>query len=64
MDLVVIYKNAEKQQIEKIKEAINGIFRNYFIDLVYVVFMSSEEWEKRYRMADRFVLQIIRTLQK
>ena len=64
MDLVVIYKNAEKPQIEMIKESINGIFRAYFIEIVYVVFMSSEEWEKRYRMADRFVLQIIRTLQK
>lgn len=64
MDLVVVYKNAEKPQIEKIKESINTIFRGYFIEIVYVVFMSAEEWEKRYRMADRFVLQIIRTLPK
>lgn len=64
MDLVVIYKNAEKPQIDAIKEEINGIFRWYFIELVYVVFMSAEEREKRYRMADRFVLQIMRTLQK
>ncbi|HCY20900.1 TPA: hypothetical protein DIC40_03460 [Patescibacteria group bacterium] len=64
MDLVVIYKNAEKPQIDKIKDEINTIFRNYFIEIVYVVFMSTEEREKRYRLADRFVLQIMRSIQK
>jgi hypothetical protein len=62
MDLVVIYKNCEKQQIDVIKENINEIFRKYFIETVSVVFMSLEEREKRYRLADRFVLQIMRTL--
>ncbi len=60
MDLIVIYKNLEKPQIDKIKDAINEIFRIYFIDTVSVVFMSADEWDKRYRLADRFVLQILR----
>ncbi len=60
MDLVVIYKNLEKPQIEKIKDSINEIFRTYFIETVSVVFMSAEERDKRYRLADRFVLQILR----
>jgi len=64
MDLVVIYKNAEKPQIDKIKDEINTIFRDYFIEIVYVVFMSAEEREKRYRLADRFVLQIMRSIQQ
>ncbi len=64
MDLIVIYKNAEKPQIDKIKDEINSIFRDYFIEIVYVVFMSNEEREKRYRLADRFVLQIMRSIQK
>jgi len=64
MDLVVIYKYAEKPQIDKIKDEINTIFRQYFIEIVYVVFMSTEEREKRYRLADRFVLQIMRSIQK
>ncbi|MEI6426110.1 MAG: hypothetical protein WCO66_02035 [Candidatus Absconditabacteria bacterium] len=64
MDLVVIYKNAEKQQIDMIKEEINSVFRSYFIEIVYVVFMSAEERDKRDRMADRFVIQIKTTLQK
>lgn len=63
MDLVVIYKNLEKPQIDKIKESISEIFRLYFIDTVNVVFMSLDEWNKRYRLADRFVLDIIRTKQ-
>jgi hypothetical protein len=60
MDLIVIYKNMEKPQIDQIKDSINEIFRSYFIETVSVVFMSSEEWYKRYRLADRFVLQILR----
>lgn len=60
MDLIVIYKNLEKPQIDQIKDAINEIFRGYFIETVSVVFMSAEEWDKRYRLADRFVLQILR----
>jgi len=63
MDLVVIYKNLEKPQIDKIKESISDIFMWFFIECVNVVFMSVDEWEKRYRLADRFVLDIMRTKQ-
>ncbi len=59
-DLVIIYKNCEKPQIDTIKGNINEVFRWYFIETVSVVFMSIEEWQKRYRLADRFVLQIMR----
>jgi hypothetical protein len=64
MDLVVIYKNCEKPQIYMIKENINEIFRTYFIEVVSVVFMSNEEWQKRDRLADRFVIQIKKSLIK
>ena len=64
MDLVVIYKNCEKPQIDMIKDNINEIFRAYFIELVSVVFMSTEEWQKRDRLADRFVIQIKKSLYK
>ena len=62
MDLVVIYKNCEKPQIDMIKENINEIFRSYFIEIVWVVFMSLEERQKRDRLADRFVIQIKKSL--
>jgi hypothetical protein len=32
------------------------------IENVSVVFMSEEEWKKRYRLADRFVLNIMRAI--
>ena len=60
MDMIVIYKHMEKQQIDEMKQAIGEIFRDFFIENVSIVFMSSEEWEKRYRLADRFVLQVMR----
>ena len=63
MDLVITYKNCEKPQLDLIKDQINDIFRNYYIETVAVVFMSLEEWQKRYRLADRFVLQIMRNNQ-
>ncbi|MFA7298335.1 MAG: hypothetical protein WC010_01695 [Candidatus Absconditabacterales bacterium] len=62
MDLVVVYKNCEKPQIDMIKENINEIFRAYFIEIVSVVFMGLEEWQKRDRLADRFVIQIKKSL--
>ena len=62
MDLVVIYKNCEKPQIDMIKENINEIFRKYFIETVSVVFMHNEERQKRDRLADRFVIQIKKSL--
>lgn len=62
MDLVVVYKNCEKPQIDMIKDNINEIFRGYFIEIVNVVFMGIEEWQKRDRLADRFVIQIKKSL--
>jgi hypothetical protein len=62
MDLVIIYKNCDKLLTDQIKEEINNIFRNYFIEVVSLVFMPADEREKRTRLADRFVLQIMRSL--
>lgn len=60
MDMIVIYKHMEKPQIEEMKQSIGNVFRDFFIENVSIVFMSAEEWEKRYRLADRFVLQVMR----
>lgn len=64
MDLVVIYKNCEKPQIDMIKQNIDEIFRKYFIESASVVFMSLEERQKRDRLADRFVILIKKSLTK
>ena len=50
----------EKPQIDELKNKIAELFREFFIENISVVFMSTEEREKRYRLADKFVLQVIR----
>lgn len=61
LDLVVIHKNVEKPTLDAIKESIGNLFRNYFIETAQVVFMSLEEYQRRYRLADKFVLQLMRS---
>ncbi len=63
MDLVIIYKNCEKAQLDKFRENIGEVFKDYFIEVVNVVFMTSDDWEKRYRLSDKFVIDIMRTKQ-
>ncbi len=62
IDLIVIYNDLPESKISEMKENISKIFQDCFIKQVYVVFMSAEEREKRYRLADRFVLSIMRQL--
>jgi hypothetical protein len=63
LDLVVIHKNCEKSSLDAIKESITFLFRDYFIEAAHVTFMSIEEFQRRYRLADKFVLQLMRTKQ-
>ena len=60
IDIVIIYQHMEKPQIDELKKWISELFREFFIENASIVFMSSEEREKRYRLADKFVLQVIR----
>ncbi len=62
IDLIVIYKNLENQQLDTIKKDISLHFQDNVISQVSVVFMSLDEWTKRYRLADRFVLNILRCI--
>ncbi len=62
IDLIVIYKDLEPQQLETLKREISLYFQDNFITQVSVVFMSITEWTKRYRLADRFVLNILRCI--
>ncbi len=64
MDLVLIHSNAEKPILEQIKSEISDLFTKYFIYNLSVTFMSTSEWEKRYRLADKFVLKILGTIGK
>jgi hypothetical protein len=60
MDLIVIYKDCEREEVEPIKIQISDIFREHFIENISVVFMSAQEWDQRYRLADKFVLNIMK----
>ena len=60
MDIIIIYQHMEKPQIDELKTGIAELFREFYIENASIVFMSLDEWEKRYRLADKFVLQVIR----
>ena len=56
---MVVYKFLERPAIDKIKEDISNILKSYFIDVAQIVFMPHEDFERRYRLADKFVLSLI-----
>lgn len=61
LDMVIIYKNCEKSLLEVVKDDISNVFRNYFIETAQISFMSLDEFQRRYRLADKFVLNLMRT---
>ncbi len=61
IDMVIIYKNCEKSLLDVVKDDISNIFRNFFIETAQISFMSIEEFQRRYRLADKFVLNLMRT---
>jgi hypothetical protein len=48
--------------LDKMKEEINDLFRKYFIDTVALVLMSNDEFSKRQRLADKFVLNLLQNI--
>lgn len=63
-DLVLIYEADAVDFLSKIKEDINEVFRSYLIEAVSIVLMSASDFDKRYRLADKFVLSLIRNVKK
>jgi len=64
MDLVVVYDESAKDYLEKIKWDIEEVFRGYLIEHITVWFMATTEFDKRYRLADKFVLNLMRSLKE
>lgn len=60
IDLVLVYYENNPNHIEQLKTHINEILRSYFIETASIVFLSNDERNRRYRLADKFVLSIIR----
>ncbi len=61
LDMVIIYKNCEKSLLDVIKNDISEVFRNFFIETAQISFMSLDEFQRRYRLADKFVLNLMRS---
>lgn len=63
-DLIIIYKPAAVDYLPKIKEDVERLLDSYLIrsdtNQNKLVLMSQSEFEKRYRLADKFVLTIMR----
>lgn len=62
VDLVLIYEPLAVDYLWKIKEDIDRLFDTYLIrsDQNKLVLLSASEFDKRYRLADKFVLQLMR----
>jgi hypothetical protein len=60
--LVLIYDIAAIEHLPQIKEDIARLFDGYLLrsDMNKIVLMSQSEFDKRYRLADKFVLQLMR----
>lgn len=58
-DMVVVYKTTDPEFLSDMKNKISEIFVDYYIDNVGVVFMQSWDFQRRYRLADKFVLNLI-----
>lgn len=60
MDIILIHNDMPKEMIDQLKYEISECFRSFRIESASIVFMTAEERDKRYRLADRFVLQVMR----
>ena len=49
--------------LETLQKEMSELFHDYLMDRINVVFMSLDDFSKRSRMADKFVLNLLRTNQ-
>lgn len=59
MDIVIIHEASGKELTPEIKDKVTRIFAHYHTDTVKLVFMSSDEFQKRVRLTDKFVLTMM-----
>ena len=62
MDMVLIYNTSHTFHLAKLKTKITEVFRLFLIEYVNVVFLTTDEFDQRYRLADKFVLNLMRQL--
>lgn len=64
MDLVIVHTVHAWDYLPMIKQSIEEIFREYLLEHVTVRYMPQDEFEKRNRVADKFVISLMRSLQQ
>ena len=62
-DVVMITHPALLWSLETLQKEMSELFHDYLMDRINVVFMSLDDFSKRSRMADKFVLNLLRTNQ-
>lgn len=59
-DLVFVYTSPETD-IETIKEQLSTVFRQYMIESAMLWYLSSQDFDRRSKMADKFVINLLRS---
>ena len=59
--LVVLFTEHGDELREKIKSDMEELFRQYLIEHTIITLMSKTEFDRRYRVADKFVLNLMRS---
>lgn len=62
MDLVLLYHDLSDTDIKDLKQSIAKKCMEYFITSISITCMTQKERDQRYRLADKFVLSIMKGL--
>ena len=57
VDLVFVYNNVEDVFLQDLKKKLNDFFDTYFVD-VKLYFLSKQDYEKRLKFADKFIVKL------
>ena len=61
IDLVVLFTEHGDEMRDQIKNDMENLFREYLIEHTVITLMSKTEFDRRYRVADKFVLNLMRS---
>lgn len=64
VDIVIVYKKVDNAFLDEIKKAIETFHKWFFVDDCKIAFMLQAEYERRQRLADRFVVELMNIKQK
>ena len=62
-DLIFVYNEVEDIFLQDVKKQISEFFDKYFLD-VKIVFLKKNDYEKRLKFADKFVLRLTKANQE